>query len=145
MSRSEARREMKRVRELEQENARLKKIVADLTLDREMLQDVIKRKSEAWPEENAGRHDAIGMGDLDPPRLCGDPVTRRPTDTSRVDLVRPLWNSGSGKFARPACASGIGACTSCCDGRVGRSIRRELTESTGSWACSSGTRRRGGG
>jgi putative transposase len=36
--------EMKRVRELELENARLKKIVADLTLDREMLQDVIKRK-----------------------------------------------------------------------------------------------------
>ena len=36
--------EMRRVRELEQENARLKKIVADLTLDREMLQDVIKRK-----------------------------------------------------------------------------------------------------
>jgi putative transposase len=35
--------EMKRLRELEQENARLKKIVADLTLDREMLQDVIKR------------------------------------------------------------------------------------------------------
>lgn len=26
------------------ENARLKKIVADLTLDREMLQDVIRRK-----------------------------------------------------------------------------------------------------
>ena len=36
--------EMKRPRELEQENARLKKIVADLSLDKEMLQDVIKRK-----------------------------------------------------------------------------------------------------
>ena len=36
--------EMKRLRELEQENARLKKIVADLSLDKEMLQDVIKRK-----------------------------------------------------------------------------------------------------
>jgi putative transposase len=36
--------EMRQVRELEHENARLKKIVADLTLDREMLQDVIKRK-----------------------------------------------------------------------------------------------------
>ncbi len=36
--------EMKRMRELEQENARLKKIVADLSLDKEMLQDVIKRK-----------------------------------------------------------------------------------------------------
>lgn len=36
--------EMKRLRQLEDENARLKKIVADLTLDREMLQDVIRRK-----------------------------------------------------------------------------------------------------
>lgn len=36
--------EMKRRRELEEENSRLKKIVADLSLDREMLQDVIKRK-----------------------------------------------------------------------------------------------------
>tara|TARA_R110000787_G_scaffold26350_1_gene73816 strand:- start:29 stop:295 length:267 start_codon:yes stop_codon:yes gene_type:complete len=35
--------EMRRLRELEQENARLKKIVADLSLDKEMLQDVIKR------------------------------------------------------------------------------------------------------
>ncbi|MBG6146027.1 putative transposase [Labrenzia sp. EL_142] len=35
--------EMKRLRELEDENNRLKKTVADLTLDREMLQDVIKR------------------------------------------------------------------------------------------------------
>ncbi len=36
--------EMKRLKQLEDENARLKKIMADLTLDREMLQDVIKRK-----------------------------------------------------------------------------------------------------
>ena len=35
---------MKRLRELEGENSRLKRIVADLTLDREILQDVIKRK-----------------------------------------------------------------------------------------------------
>lgn len=36
--------DMKRLRELEDENARLKRIVADLSLDREMLQDVLKRK-----------------------------------------------------------------------------------------------------
>lgn len=36
--------EMKRLKQLEDENARLKKFVADLTLDREMLQDVIRRK-----------------------------------------------------------------------------------------------------
>ena len=36
--------EMRRLKQLEDENARLKKIVADLSLDREMLQDVILRK-----------------------------------------------------------------------------------------------------
>ena len=36
--------EMKKLRELEDENRRLKKIVADLMLDKEMLQDVVKRK-----------------------------------------------------------------------------------------------------
>ncbi len=35
---------MKHPRQLEEENARLKRIVADLLLDKEMLQDVIKRK-----------------------------------------------------------------------------------------------------
>ena len=46
--------DMKKLRELEDENRRLKKIVADLSLDKEMLQDVIKRlvgqrKTEALP------------------------------------------------------------------------------------------------
>jgi putative transposase len=36
--------EMRRLKQLVDENNRLKKIVADLTLDREMLQDVIRRK-----------------------------------------------------------------------------------------------------
>ena len=36
--------EMKRLKQLEDENAQLKKVVADLTLDREILQDVIRRK-----------------------------------------------------------------------------------------------------
>jgi len=36
--------DMKRLRELEDENSRLKRIVADLALDKEMLHDVLKRK-----------------------------------------------------------------------------------------------------
>ena len=36
--------EMRRLRELEDENSRLNPSVADLTLDCELLQDVIKRK-----------------------------------------------------------------------------------------------------
>jgi putative transposase len=36
--------EMKRLKQLEEENGKLKRIVADLALDKEMLQDVVKRK-----------------------------------------------------------------------------------------------------
>ena len=36
--------EMKRLKQLEEENQRLKRLVADLALDKEMLQDVIRRK-----------------------------------------------------------------------------------------------------
>jgi putative transposase len=36
--------EMKRLKQLEEENGRLRKLVADLSLDKEMLQDVLKRK-----------------------------------------------------------------------------------------------------
>jgi putative transposase len=36
--------EMKRLKLLEEENARLKKLVADLSLDKVMLQDVVRRK-----------------------------------------------------------------------------------------------------
>lgn len=35
---------MRRLKQLEDENNRLKRIVADLSLDKEMLQDVLKRK-----------------------------------------------------------------------------------------------------
>lgn len=36
--------EMKRLKQLDEENSRLKRLVADLSLDKAMLQDVIKRK-----------------------------------------------------------------------------------------------------
>lgn len=36
--------EMKRLRQFEEENAKLKRLVADLSLDKAMLQDVVSRK-----------------------------------------------------------------------------------------------------
>ena len=36
--------EMKRLRQLEEENAKLKRLVADLSLDKAMLQDVLTKK-----------------------------------------------------------------------------------------------------
>ncbi len=52
--------EMKRLKQLEDENTKLRKLVADLSLDREMLQDIIRRtegrrsqSSEACSEARA--------------------------------------------------------------------------------------------
>lgn len=36
--------EIRRLRQLEEENRRLKQLVADLSLDKEMLQDAIRKK-----------------------------------------------------------------------------------------------------
>jgi putative transposase len=36
--------EIRRLKQLEEENAKLKRLVADLTLDKSMLQDVLRRK-----------------------------------------------------------------------------------------------------
>jgi len=36
--------ELRRMRQLEEENAQLKKLVADLSLDKQMLQDILKKK-----------------------------------------------------------------------------------------------------
>jgi putative transposase len=36
--------EVKKLRQLEAENTRLRRVVADLTLDKEMLQEVVRRK-----------------------------------------------------------------------------------------------------
>lgn len=37
--------ELRRVRQLEDENRRLKQVVADLTLDKQMLQEVLQKKA----------------------------------------------------------------------------------------------------
>ena len=39
--------EIRRLKQLEEENAKLKRLVADLSLDKTMLQDVLRRKFEA--------------------------------------------------------------------------------------------------
>ena len=49
--------EMRRLKQLEDENAKLKRIVADLSLDKEMLQDVIRRKIKACSPAQARRRD----------------------------------------------------------------------------------------
>lgn len=46
--------ELRELRQLKEENARLKQMVADLSLDKHMLQEVIKKSSESPPKESRG-------------------------------------------------------------------------------------------
>jgi putative transposase len=41
--------ELRQLRQLQEENGRLKRLVADLTLDKQILSEVIQKKSEARP------------------------------------------------------------------------------------------------
>ena len=44
----------RRLRQMREENARLKRLVADLTLDKQILQEVIRKKSETSAQTGAG-------------------------------------------------------------------------------------------
>ena len=54
--------EMRRLKQLEDENGRLKKLVAHLSLDREMLQDVIRRKLVRGFSQTDGVHPLTLLG-----------------------------------------------------------------------------------
>jgi len=56
--------ELRRLRQLEDENRRLKRLVADLTLDKQMLQDVLSKSSEARREEGPGGRAEDGLHGL---------------------------------------------------------------------------------
>ena len=74
--------ELRRLRQLEQENAHLKKLVADLSLDRQMLQDVIKKSCKACRKDASG---AIHDGGLP---CFGQAGLPNATDTSIDALLQ---------------------------------------------------------
>jgi putative transposase len=47
--------ELRRLKMLEEENMKLKQIVADLSLDKQMLQDVLKKSSSNQPKKISGK------------------------------------------------------------------------------------------
>jgi len=53
--------ELRKLRSLEDENARLKRVVADLSLDKHILAEALRKKSEAHTAPRAGR---LGPDDL---------------------------------------------------------------------------------
>lgn len=64
--------EVRRLKQLEDENQRLKQLVAELNLDREMLQDVSKKSSEAESETRSGIAPHVGISSERAPLLWAD-------------------------------------------------------------------------
>jgi transposase-like protein len=63
--------QVKRLKELEQENTRLRKAISDLTLDKLILQEVARETSEPRASPCLCRAGPSSVADLRAPRLCG--------------------------------------------------------------------------
>ena len=63
--------ELRRLKQLEEENQHLKQLAADLSLDKQMLQDVLKKKSEARAASARGSPLNRRLPHLGPPGLSG--------------------------------------------------------------------------
>jgi putative transposase len=81
--------EVRRLRQLEEENRRLQQMVADLSLDKAMLQDVLQKSSEACDGAAAGGWSARRVPGLDGPVTCCS-SRNPPPSTARADCRRLL-------------------------------------------------------
>jgi putative transposase len=84
--------ELRKLRMLEDENARLRRIVADLTLDKQILQEVVKKRFEGCQAAGVGSLDAGTIQDQRAPLVS-------PGTASAVSVVRQEHR------ARPRCTA----------------------------------------
>ena len=91
--------ELRRLRQLEEENSRLKRLVADLSLDKHMLSDALRKKSEARPPSGTRR---VVSGHVPGAVCAGLPVGA--IQSSRLVSTK----SGEGSIRTPATHSRSG-------------------------------------
>jgi putative transposase len=80
--------ELRQLRQLQEENAKLKQIVADLSLDKQMLQDVLKKMFEEPATSGVGRSPDVGLPGVDAESL---------SDHSLSSFQLPLSIPSSGR------------------------------------------------
>ena len=148
--------EMKRLRQLEDENAKLKRLVADLSLDKAMLQDVVSRSRRrpnevrptlcgligdaSWSIMSAVHGRSASAG----PAACSgrnDPATIM---LAKVP-IRPTSSNGSRRSRRRGYGTAIAVSMSYCNAKAGRSTASGFTGFTGRWVCNCARRRRSDG
>ena len=112
--------ELRELRQLREENTKLKRLVADLSLDRHMLQEIVRKK-------------LYGLGTGGPWLAGRKRPTRSVSAESRgwcrwharrcgirvIAIRRRRYGCGYEKWPRPGCGSAIDDSRCCCDGRGG--------------------------
>lgn len=95
--------ELGRLKQLEDENQRLKKLVADLSLDKHILQEVLAKKSKACP--------LAGVGTVAGSSLCREPTLGVQAGLIRtVDLQLSESGAGSERTANALKRAGRSPC-----------------------------------
>lgn len=138
--------EMKRLRQLEEENAKLKRLVADLSLDKAMLQDVVSRKlcgligGASWLMMFA----ALGRSAFGGSARCSGRNDQATTIVARAP-IRLTSSNGSRRSRRHVFGTATAVSTSYCDAKAGLSMANEFTGFTRRWALACARRRLSGG
>ena len=96
--------ELRRLRQLEEENHQLKKLVADLNFDKQMLQDVLKKSSKASAASGVGRriktklpgiHETVSQPGIISPIIMLLDIPPKLTPLLRVQLASLKWTGTS--------------------------------------------------
>jgi len=86
--------EIRRLRQLEDENRRLKQLVADLTLDKTMLQDVLR---ELWREDYNRVRPHSSLANMTPEEFVQQTLGAHPMGVGRAPTARHQRPNDNGR------------------------------------------------
>ena len=114
--------EVRRLRQVEDENGRLKRLVADLTLDKHMLAEALRKKSEAHTPPRAGPMVPGNLRRQLRAGLSGGAVQSRGVVPQKQAQEQTALRLRIREIAHGGLASASSASGSCCDAKAGPSI-----------------------
>ena len=111
--------EVRRLRVLEEENRKLKQLVADLSLDKQMLQDALRKSPEACPTAARGRLPPGGLPRQRTPGLRGTEPAQGLLQVPECGGWAGDTEDATGTWPRPG-STATSTSMSSCNGRGGR-------------------------
>src|SRR5215469_10166416 len=117
--------EIRRLRLLEEENRKLKQLVADLTLEKVMLQEVLTTKRSSLHASGNGYDSWCARSrSVSEQRAGSCGAIDRPGCIELIGATRPPFDSGCWSWRKPAPALGTPGCMCCSGAKAGWSTKR---------------------